>query len=335
MDRTTLMQMNKSGLVRELKKLNLSSKGKKHELVNRLEHHLINLSDEDDDRDDNDEVENELARAERLQKEIDERKSELAALRKDFHNSTNEMSKHAPQTTTTIVHTNTFSFRDIEESMNSFAGKGAYTVKRWINEIEQSAIVFNWSELQRLVYAKKLLKGTARNFLRTIEANTWEELKEQLCDEFDESVCEADVHKTLSETKKSAKENFHDYLLRMCEIGKAHAIGDESIIKYIINGLSDDQCNKQMLYGATSMKEFKVKYFAYEKFKSEFAPKKELGTKRGTKNEANANGDKSDAPKKDERKCFLCGESGHSVEVSNEAERNEVLQLWGIWASSV
>lgn len=304
--------MNKSGLVRELKKLNLSSKGKKHELVNRLEHHFINVNgDDEDDGDDDDEYENELARAERLQKEIDERKSELAALRKDFHNSTNEVSKHTPQTTTTVVHTNTFSFRDIEDSMNSFSGKGAYTVKKWISEIEQSAIVFNWSELQRLVYAKKLLKGTARNFLRTIEANTWEELKVQLCDEFDESLCEADVHKTLSETRKSSKESFHDYLLRVCEIGRAHKVGDDSIIKYVINGLSDDQCNKQMLYGATSMKEFKVKYFAYEKFKSEFAPKKELNTKRVVKNEVNTSGEKSDTPKRDGRKCFLCGEGGH------------------------
>lgn len=164
-------KMNKSGLVRELKRRNLSSKGKKAELVSRLENffHENASNGESDDGE-----ENGLARAERLQKEIEERTNELDALIKTFHNSTNELTPKVQSTatpqatrltqsaTTTVIHSNVFSFRGMEESLNSFSGENTYSVQKWITDIEQNMIVFNWSELQRLVYAKKLLKGTAK-----------------------------------------------------------------------------------------------------------------------------------------------------------------------------
>lgn len=113
MDRAILMQINRNGLVRELKKRGLQSKGKKQELVNRLEYHFLN-----DDSNGDDEEENALTQAERLQKEIDDRKSELAKLRSGFHNNrTNDISTHVPiatvtqptstHTTTTVLNTNT------------------------------------------------------------------------------------------------------------------------------------------------------------------------------------------------------------------------------------
>lgn len=167
-----------------------------------------------------------------------------------------------PVATTSMLHTNMFSFRDIEESLNSFSGEDAYTVRKWITDFDRSSIAFKWSELQRFVYGQKLLKGTAKRFFRTVDVSTWEELKIHLCEEFERTVCGADVHKKLSETKKSSTASFHDYLLRMCEVRKAHRIDDESMIKHIINGIPDEMTNKQMLFGATTLKEYTVKYFA-------------------------------------------------------------------------
>lgn len=111
--------------------------------------------------------------------------------------------------------------------------------------------------------------------------------------------------------KKSSKVSFHDYLLRMCEIGKTHKIDDESMIKHIINGVPDDLSNKQMLFGAASLKEFRVKYFAYEKFKSEFAVKTNTNMKKDGKSETKTSGEKGFVKKKDDRNYFLCGETGH------------------------
>lgn len=290
MDRATIGGMNKSQLMRELKKVNLSSKGKKHELANRLERHFADGSQNGSDGE-GDTSENALERAERLQREITDRQNELTALRREFHNSTNDIAVRAtqasniverivqtaaPQQTTqthTVMHSNVFSFRDMGDALNSFSGEDAYTVKKWITEIEENTVLFNWSPLQQIVYAKKLLSGTAKRFLRTIETTitTWNELKIQLLSEFDRTKCAAEVHKEMSEMKKSTKEIYHDFLLRVCEIGNTHKIGDESTMKYVINGIPDELYNKQMLHGATTMTEFKRKYFAYEKFKNEFA----------------------------------------------------------------
>lgn len=77
-----------------------------------------------------------------------------------------------------------FSVGDIEEAFNTFNGDDEYTVKSWIWDMEQSASVFKWSDVQLLVYARRLTRGSAKQFLRTVEANTWIEMRSFLNEKF-------------------------------------------------------------------------------------------------------------------------------------------------------
>lgn len=77
-----------------------------------------------------------------------------------------------------------FSVRDIEEAFNTFNGDDEYDVKRWVWDIEQSAAVFKWNNVQQLVYGKRLLRESAKMFLRTIEANSWVEMRERMTEKF-------------------------------------------------------------------------------------------------------------------------------------------------------
>lgn len=103
----------------------------------------------------------------------------------------------------------------------------------------------------------------------------------------------------------------------MCEVGNANKIDDESMIKHVINGVPDELCNKQMLFGATTMNQFKGKYFAYERFMIEFAPESNMNasTKKDGRSETRTgderNGERAGSTKKDDRRCFLYGETGH------------------------
>ena len=53
----------------------------------------------------------------------------------------------------------------------------------------------------------------------------------------------------------------------MFEIAGPVNIETSALIKYIINGIQDAEVNKQILYGATSLKELKKKFTAYEMMK--------------------------------------------------------------------
>lgn len=84
-------------------------------------------------------------------------------------------------------------------------------------------------------------------------------MKYQLTEEFDVCVSGAEAHEKLRTTKKSSKESLYDYYLRMLDLGRTLKVDEASIRKYVIDGIYDDPCNKAMLFGAKSMKEFKRK----------------------------------------------------------------------------
>ena len=57
------------------------------------------------------------------------------------------------------------SFRDIEDTMRQFNGKDDYPVEKWIENFEETAQLYEWTELQRFVFAKRYLTGLAKLFI--------------------------------------------------------------------------------------------------------------------------------------------------------------------------
>ncbi|XP_072400611.1 uncharacterized protein [Diabrotica undecimpunctata] len=70
------------------------------------------------------------------------------------------------------------SFRDVEDSIRSFDGKGEYPIRTWIIEFEEVAEITGWNNLQKLIYAKKCLKGLEKLFVQSEKGiRNWPELK--------------------------------------------------------------------------------------------------------------------------------------------------------------
>lgn len=57
-------------------------------------------------------------------------------------------------------------FRDVEDSIRHFDGDEKYPVERWIMDIEESAELFGWTDIQKLILAKRSLKGLAKLFFK-------------------------------------------------------------------------------------------------------------------------------------------------------------------------
>ncbi|UYV74593.1 hypothetical protein LAZ67_12000211, partial [Cordylochernes scorpioides] len=128
---------------------------------------------------------------------------------------------------------NAMFFKEAIEDIPEFDGS-TVPIKKWLQEIDDNAIIFGWTDLHTLVVAKKLLTGVAKLWLR----------------------------------KKQQFESYYEYFLNMRELGSQGNLEEAVIIQYVIDGIPDQEFNKSILYGSTSYSDFKIKLKNYEMIKS-------------------------------------------------------------------
>lgn len=216
------------------------------------------------------------------------------------------------------------SYKDVEDSVRSFNGTDSYPIERWINDFEEAAVMFGWNDLQKVVFAKRSLKGVAKLFIQSENViKTWKKLKEALTEEFSMKITSAELHRMLERRKIKEEETFQEYFLKMRELASRGSIELEALFEYVINGINDETSNKIILYGAKTIREFKDKLDTYEKMKKSNLERTTKFTKNRDDPSKHA-GKKSsgeDAKKKtlDEQeggsqiRCFNCGTSGHQA----------------------
>lgn len=66
------------------------------------------------------------------------------------------------------VMTTNFLFKDVEDALEKFSGESERNVDAWITSYEAVATTCNWNDIQKYLYARKLLIGAAK---KCIEAD--------------------------------------------------------------------------------------------------------------------------------------------------------------------
>ncbi|KAH8289980.1 hypothetical protein KR054_009780, partial [Drosophila jambulina] len=149
-----------------------------------------------------------------------------------------------------------FTLKDVEGSVSQFSGSSAPNIDLWIEELEDCAATVEWSPLQQFVYAKQLLCGAAKMFVRSQrDIKDWESLKSALLLEFGVQVSTAEIHRRLGKRRQLKGESLQEFLYALMEIAKPIRLEDESLIEYFVEGIPDSRSNKSMLYQARSLKE--------------------------------------------------------------------------------
>ena len=167
-------------------------------------------------------------------------------------------------------------FRDIEDSIRTFSGEEGQRVENWLGEFEENAVLWEWNELHKLIFAKKSLRGLARRLIQA-ERNvqSYSILKRILLEEFSTKVSSADVHDSLRNRRQEKDETIQDYFLKMRELASRSSVETDSLIQYVISGIADDNANKLLLYGAKNIAEFRSKLQDYEEMKKIMARNKQ------------------------------------------------------------
>lgn len=199
------------------------------------------------------------------------------------------------------------SFKDLEKSMTTFTGDDTYPIDTFIEEFEDTAEIMKWTKVEKLIYAKRLLDGTAKLFLRSLgRVKDYASLKRALKDEFGPKINSAVVHKKLASRKMKNEETYQQYFLSMKELALHGKVEDAALIEYVIDGIRDSETNKAILYGATDMKEFRKKLEIYSEFRKKMSNKTVQSTYVGQSSIHN-----STQRKPRVHRCYNCGDSDH------------------------
>ncbi|XP_025268296.1 uncharacterized protein LOC112639222 [Camponotus floridanus] len=277
---TTLMSMTTIQLKQELKKRKLKTAGLKSELIARLLP-FMQLEREHGETEHDDD-------------------NPVTQVMKMRHQSKEDLRKETRRN-------QLLTFRDVEESLETFSGDDRTNVKRWIKDFKEMAVLCEWSDIQKVAYAKRLLRGSAKLFVNYEKCTkTWKKLRRALIEEFANIVNGHAVHQELSRRKKTSDESYQAYIYKMLEIAAQADVDTQSVIQYIIEGIQDDAVNKTVLHGAKTIRELKERFTRYEAIKMEGKSKM-----RQSKLEEKKKMIRGDAGPMEAKRCFNCDSKDH------------------------
>ncbi|GBM77993.1 Retrovirus-related Pol polyprotein from transposon 297 [Araneus ventricosus] len=187
-----------------------------------------------------------------------------------------------------VAQNTVINYSDIESAISKLNAESHENITNWLDHFENIFQLFSLSDLQKFIFAKRSLGGTAALFVRTEpQINSWQKLKQALIDEFSFEINSAHLLELLSKRKMRDSESAPEYFLKMKELCSSGKIEDAALMHYVIKGINDRQGNKTVLYGCKNLFEFKEKLKVYEVIKSDYAKSKAVFDKTKARYDSN------------------------------------------------
>ena len=99
-----------------------------------------------------------------------------------------------------------FTIKDVDNSIPYFTGDDKLPIKKWISDFEELSTLLDWNGLQKLLYGKRMLQGSAKQFIAYEKGVvSWSILKEKLLREFKIETNSAVIHEQLRKRKRGSE----------------------------------------------------------------------------------------------------------------------------------
>lgn len=159
-------------------------------------------------------------------------------------------------------------FTDIQHAIAPFSGDNTYGIRKWLidfNNIMDASFADNRI---RLLFARRLMTGSAAIFLRNVTADTWDILQQQLVREFGRQINRRDIYLQLASRSIRRDETTRQYVLTMQDLARQGDIGEQELVQIIVDGLNDHSAAVTMLYQANSIDNLKDLLVVYERYRN-------------------------------------------------------------------
>lgn len=159
-------------------------------------------------------------------------------------------------------------FADIQCTITPFNGDDGYVIIKWLEDFNLIMDSFEADEHSRLLFARRLLSGSANMMLQTVVVKTWRELQDALMNEFDRPIARKDIYKQLSDRFIRVGEPIRQYVLAMQQLANRADVDESELVHFIIDGLRDSSPAITMLYGSTDLTTLKNRLSEYERYRA-------------------------------------------------------------------
>lgn len=129
---------------------------------------------------------------------------------------------------------------EIKALIPAFDGK-SMSPDKWIAKVEALQAIYKWKDEELMLYAAMCLTGAPRLWYLPEEIEKWDDFKEQLKETFKIEVNQADIHSRLMKMEREKDEAYDVYAFRVRNVGKPYGVDDNSLISYVIRGLSSEE----------------------------------------------------------------------------------------------
>lgn len=325
---TPVEKMSVKQLRSKLEQLNLPTIGKKEQLISRLRQYEENAKDDDSDEGDNtsedentgeDDAESsevELASEQAAETDNDDRDDRGSETRRTRRRRDGRRTTERPRDPGSL-----FTIKDVEGSISNFSGGDKLPVEKWLEEFENASISLGWSDVQKVIYAKRLLGGSVKQYIALQKGfTTWKKMKRLLAREFKTKINSATIHAQLAKRKRLNNETPRQYLYAMSEIANQGSIEEKALMQYVIDGVVDDENNKAILYSASTVTELRKNLERYDRIKEKSQKKQRSEPPKGKARDTAAPQSTTKNTTVKSSRCFGCGSAEHIARECPEKE---------------
>lgn len=205
--------------------------------------------------------------------------------------------------------------KDIMSILPSFdPADKSITSNKFIQRVEQLRQSYGWEDKILLFAVQTKLQGVAKLWIDSaaVVYTSWGQFVNAFLTEFPTIINVAEIHMKLMNMRRSFEESPETFYYKVLSVARNGNLDDQSVIKYVINGINDDDLKKVLsVMNFSSCCELLKTIISYSSYNIIYSAKTNATNKRNIEKLKSIPPNETATKVTNEIKCFNCRKTGH------------------------